>query len=206
MGADAATRTPGPGTAARSPRSAAPPGLHAQDPRDGQTGRTDILATNKLASALYLGFGATPERPANFARFVFLDSRAPASTRTGSEPPPTTSPCSTSTPAAPPRRPCPRRPLRAQPPIPSVVGTAQRAHPELRQQVLHHPIAGDLTVDFKSMTIGANPEQIFVTYTVEPSSPSQDALGLLASWTLSAHSTANSDESSRSEELRQAQE
>ncbi|WP_179228903.1 MmyB family transcriptional regulator [Parenemella sanctibonifatiensis] len=100
MGADAATRTPGPGTAARSPRSAAPPGLHAQDPRDGQTGRTDILATNKLASALYLGFGATPERPANFARFVFLDSRAPASTRTGSEPPPTTSPCSTSTPAA----------------------------------------------------------------------------------------------------------
>lgn len=56
------------------------------------------------------------------------------------------------------------------------------------------------------MTIGANPEQIFVTYTVEPSSPSQDALGLLASWTLSAHSTANSDESSRSEELRQAQE
>lgn len=86
------------------------------------------------------------------------------------------------------------------------MGTAQRAHPELRQQVLHHPIAGDLTVDFKSMTIGANPEQIFVTYTVEPSSPSQDALGLLASWTLSAHSTANSDESSRSEELRQAQE
>ncbi len=40
--------------------------------------RLDILATNLLARALFSELYAAPERPANFARFVFLDPRAEA--------------------------------------------------------------------------------------------------------------------------------
>lgn len=39
--------------------------------------RMDILATNRLGEALYLGFGTDQTRPPNMARFVFLDPRAP---------------------------------------------------------------------------------------------------------------------------------
>src|SRR6188472_2468203 len=38
--------------------------------------RLDILATNQLARALFSELYASPSRPANFARFVFLDPRA----------------------------------------------------------------------------------------------------------------------------------
>ena len=38
--------------------------------------RLDILATNPLGRALFSELYATPTRPANFARFVFLDPRA----------------------------------------------------------------------------------------------------------------------------------
>jgi len=40
--------------------------------------RLDILATNPLARALFSELYATPTRPANFARFCFLDPRAEA--------------------------------------------------------------------------------------------------------------------------------
>jgi len=38
--------------------------------------RLDILAANALAQALFSELYAAPTRPANFARFVFLDPRA----------------------------------------------------------------------------------------------------------------------------------
>ena len=38
--------------------------------------RLDILATNQLGRALFSELYAAPARPANFARFVFLDPRA----------------------------------------------------------------------------------------------------------------------------------
>jgi hypothetical protein len=40
--------------------------------------RLDILATNQLARALFSELYAAPTRPANFARFCFLDPRAEA--------------------------------------------------------------------------------------------------------------------------------
>jgi hypothetical protein len=41
-----------------------------------RNGRMDILATNKLGEALYSEILANPRRPANTARFCFLDPRA----------------------------------------------------------------------------------------------------------------------------------
>ena len=41
-----------------------------------QNGRLDVLAANRLGFALYSEMDLAPGRPANHARFVFLDSRA----------------------------------------------------------------------------------------------------------------------------------
>jgi len=57
----------------------------------------------------------------------------------------------------------------------------QRTHGAKR---LRHPLVGDLTVDYETLTLpGDNGTTIFA-YSTEPNSPSQRALTLLASWTL----------------------
>ena len=48
----------------------------SQVPAMIQGRRMDILATNPLGEALYLGFGVDGSQPRNMARFVFLDPRA----------------------------------------------------------------------------------------------------------------------------------
>ena len=47
----------------------------------------------------------------------------------------------------------------------------------------HHPIIGDLTVDFEAMELAADPGLTMFVYTAEPGSRSEQALNLLASWT-----------------------
>ena len=47
----------------------------------------------------------------------------------------------------------------------------------------HHPLVGDLTLDFESLDLPGDPGQTLLVYTAEPNSPSQQALNLLASWT-----------------------
>ena len=47
----------------------------------------------------------------------------------------------------------------------------------------HHPVVGDLTLNFESLELPADPGQVLLVYTAEPGSPSQQALNLLASWT-----------------------
>ena len=41
-----------------------------------QNGRLDVVATNRLGAALYSELYLDPQRPVNFAIFVFLDARA----------------------------------------------------------------------------------------------------------------------------------
>jgi transcriptional regulator with XRE-family HTH domain len=50
---------------------------------------------------------------------------------------------------------------------------------------LHHPVVGDLELEFESFALAGDPGQSLLTYTAEPSSPSQDALNVLASWAAS---------------------
>ncbi|MGW7054080.1 helix-turn-helix transcriptional regulator [Streptomyces sp. NPDC054887] len=47
---------------------------------------------------------------------------------------------------------------------------------------LHHPLVGDLTLSYETLTLPDDPEQCLVTFHAEPGSPSQDSLRLLASW------------------------
>lgn len=48
---------------------------------------------------------------------------------------------------------------------------------------LHHPLVGDLTVAFETLTPPGDPDTTVFIYTTEPGSPSRQAMDLLASWT-----------------------
>jgi hypothetical protein len=48
-------------------------------------------------------------------------------------------------------------------------------------QPFHHPLGGDLTLNYDALEIPADPGQTIITDTAEPNSPSQQALDLLAS-------------------------
>jgi hypothetical protein len=46
----------------------------------------------------------------------------------------------------------------------------------------HHPVVGELTLDFETLDLPGDPGQKMLMYSAEPGSPSQQALQLLASW------------------------
>jgi hypothetical protein len=47
---------------------------------------------------------------------------------------------------------------------------------------LHHPLVGELSLNFESFRMSGDSDQSLVTYHAEPGSPSAEALRLLASW------------------------
>lgn len=55
---------------------------------------------------------------------------------------------------------------------------------------LSHPVAGDLTFDWDSLTSTADPAQLLVIMTPEPGTPSHDGLRFLASWTVAPYGRA----------------
>lgn len=46
----------------------------------------------------------------------------------------------------------------------------------------HHPIVGELTLDFEMLDLAGDPGQRMLVYSAEPGSPSRERLDLLASW------------------------
>ena len=52
-------------------------------------------------------------------------------------------------------------------------------------KVYHHPIVGDLSLDFEALEISADTGLTLTAYSAEPGTSSADALALLASWTSS---------------------
>jgi len=49
-------------------------------------------------------------------------------------------------------------------------------------KTLHHPVVGDLVLDYEALELPGDPGQRILIYSAEPGSPSQQALDLLASW------------------------
>jgi transcriptional regulator with XRE-family HTH domain len=151
-----------------------------------RNGRLDILSANQLGYALYSPVFLDPVRPANLARFIFLDRRSTefygnwdgiAHDAVGSL-----------------RAEAGRDPYDRA--LTNLVGELSMRCEEFRVrwaahdvkyyrsgvQPFHHPLAGDLTLNYDALEIPADPGQTIVAYTAEPGSPSQQALNLLDSW------------------------
>ncbi|ONI75411.1 transcriptional regulator [Kribbella sp. ALI-6-A] len=155
--------------------------------------RTDVLAANRLARALFTDFDRMPPRERNYARWMLLSQEArdlfvdweqqarnaveTLRFYTGNAP--------------------------DDPEAQKLVGELSLASPEFRQwwsehhvhqrtfgaKRLHHPVVGELTVDYESLTFPGDPEQTLFVYTTAPDSPSRQALNLLASWSQSPSPT-----------------
>jgi transcriptional regulator with XRE-family HTH domain len=149
-------------------------------------GRLDLLSANNLGMALYSPIYADPARPANTARFVFLDSRATEFFRDYDK--------AASDTVALLRAEAGRDPYDRD--LSDLIGQLSTRSEEFRQRwaahnvrihtsgvkLLHHPVVGDLDLPFESFPLPADPSQSILTYTAEPGSPTHDALRLLASW------------------------
>jgi transcriptional regulator with XRE-family HTH domain len=170
------------------------PGLYQLlDALDGQPAlilgrRTDVLATNRMARALFADFDALRPGQRNYARWMFLDDTARElfvdwevqaraaveSLRLESG----TDPHDQNTIAL-------VADLRDQSPEFSRWWDEHRVYQRTYgAKRLRHPIVGDLTVDYETLTPPGDPDTTLYVYTTEPDSPSQRALDLLASWTL----------------------
>lgn len=151
-----------------------------------RNGRHDLLAANRLARAMYAPMLADPRRPANTARFVYLD---PASQeffvdweRAATDI------------AAILRSEAGRNPhdkalteLIGELSTRSEVFRTRWAAHNVRfhrtgKKKLHHPVVGTLDLDFEAMEFPSDPGLVLLVYTAAPDTPTADALKLLASW------------------------
>ena len=186
------------GTApARIPRATpsaqrARPGLHQLlDGLEAQPAmilgrRMDILASNRLARALFADFDALRPRERNYARWLFIDDAArelfvdwDVQARAAVE----------SLRFAAASDPDDR--LAAE-----LVAELTDRSREFRQwwiehrvyqrtfgsKRLRHPIVGQLTVEYETLTLPGDPDQTVFIYTTEPASASRQAMNLLVGW------------------------
>lgn len=155
--------------------------------------RMDILAWNPLAAALITDFAAIPEDHRNYVRIVFTDPSVRTLYPHWDQN----------------ARLCvaqlhmevardPRDPRLAQ-----LVGELSVLDTDFRRwwsdhQVavrsrgvkdFHHPIVGDLTLDWDSLSSTDDPEQQLISWSAEPGSPSAERLQLLASWAATQSTT-----------------
>jgi transcriptional regulator with XRE-family HTH domain len=148
--------------------------------------RLDILGGNALGYALYSEMFVGPVRPVNTARFVFLDPRARefyidwerAATDV----------------VAVLRSAAGRDPYDRS--LSDLVGELSTQSEAFRTRWathnvrfhlngiknFHHPVVGELSLNFERMDLAADPGLTIFTYTAEPGSRAEEALQLLGSW------------------------
>ncbi|MFC7326184.1 helix-turn-helix transcriptional regulator [Marinactinospora rubrisoli] len=146
--------------------------------------RLDILAGNKLASALYTDFGGRPYRERNMARYVFLDEQARSLFADWGR--------ATRDIVAALRLYAGRHP--DDPQLADLVQSLSRDSAEFHRlwadrnvishsrgaKHLRHPLAGDIFLDFEVLSVDEDPEQSLVVYSPDPSTASAEALAVLA--------------------------
>jgi transcriptional regulator with XRE-family HTH domain len=153
-----------------------------------RNGRRDILAANRLGYALYSELYLDPARPVNVARFVFLNPRARTLFLDW------TSAANDMVAAL--RAEAGKNPYDRE--LSVLVGELSTRSEEFAtrwaaQNVrfhrsgfkqIRHPIVGDLQLSYEAMDLPADPGLSLIVYSAEPSSTTEDALNLLASWTV----------------------
>ena len=152
--------------------------------------RHDMLAANRLARALYAPVLADPRRPANNARFVYLDPMAreffPDWERAADDI------------AAMLRSEAGSNPHDKQ--LIELVGELSTRSEEFRsrwaahnvrfhrtgRKCIHHPVVGTLDLNFEAMEFPAHPGLTLLAYTAAAGTPTADSLKMLASWAATA--------------------
>ena len=151
-----------------------------------QNARLDIFAANRLGYAVYSEMDLAPGRPANHARFVFLDPRAATFYADWDRAARET--------AAILRSAAGRDPYDRD--LSDLVGElatqsdAFRTHWAAHNvrfhatavKHFHHPVVGELSLNFNRLDIAADHGLTLFTYAAEPGSRSEEALSLLGSW------------------------
>ena len=148
--------------------------------------RHDFLAGNRLGYALYSDMFTDPVRPANNARFVFLNERSktffPDWERAADD---IVAMLRTEAGVNPYDR-----------DLSDLIGELSTRSETFRTRWaahnvrfhrtgvkrLHHPEVGDLELSYEAMELSSDPGLTFLAYTAEPGSPSADGLKLLATW------------------------
>jgi transcriptional regulator with XRE-family HTH domain len=148
--------------------------------------RHDMLAANTLARALYAPLLADPRRPANNARFIYLDPAAkdffPDWNRAADDI------------AAMLRSEAGRNPYDKS--LTELIGELSTRSRDFRTRwaahnvrfhrtgtkIINHPVVGRLDLTFEALEFPAHPGLTLLVYTATADSPTGDALKLLASW------------------------
>ena len=157
--------------------------------------RHDMLAANRMARALYAQLLADPRRPANNARFVYLDPAARDFFADWER--------SADDIAAMLRSEAGRNPRDKQ--LIELIGelstrsedfrTRWAAHNVRFHQTGHkrfrHPVVGTLDLNFEAIEFPAHPGLTMVVYTAAAATPAADNLKLLASWAATAEQTGD---------------
>ncbi|WP_406390703.1 helix-turn-helix domain-containing protein [Streptomyces sp. NBC_00887] len=148
--------------------------------------RMDVIAWNSLAATLVTDFGKVPEKQRNYVRILFTD---PAMRTLYADWETVARTC-----VAQLRMEAAKYP--DDPRLTALVGELSVQDPDFRQwwaahqvttlgvgtKALHHPIAGELSLDWDTLTATTDPDQQLVVWTAEPGTPSHDGLRILASW------------------------
>jgi transcriptional regulator with XRE-family HTH domain len=157
--------------------------------------RHDMLAANRLARALYAPVLADPRRPANNARFVYLDPAAREFFADWER--------AADDIAAMLRSEAGSNPHDKQ--LVELIGELSTRSEEFRvrwaahnvrfhrtgHKRLHHPVAGTLDLDFEAMEFPAHPGLTLLAYTAAAGTPTADSLKMLASWAATAEQTGD---------------
>jgi transcriptional regulator with XRE-family HTH domain len=152
--------------------------------------RHDILAANRLARALYAPVLADPRRPANNARFIYLDPAAREFFADWDR--------AADDIAAMLRSEAGSNPHDKQ--LVELIGELSTRSEEFRgrwaahnvrfhrtgRKTIHHPVIGTLDLDFEAMEFPAHPGLTLLAYTAAAGTPTADSLKMLASWAATA--------------------
>jgi transcriptional regulator with XRE-family HTH domain len=157
--------------------------------------RHDMLAANRLARALYAPVLADPRRPANNARFTYLDPAAREFFADWDR--------AADDIAAMLRSEAGSNPHDKQ--LVELIGELSTRSEDFRtrwaahnvrfhrtgHKRLHHPVVGALDLDYEAMEFPAHPGLTLLTYTAAAGTPTADSLKMLASWAATAEQSGD---------------
>ncbi|MFD3377564.1 MULTISPECIES: helix-turn-helix domain-containing protein [unclassified Streptomyces] len=160
--------------------------------------RMDVIAWNPLAAALITDFGKVTEKHRNYVRILFTDPmmrRLYADWKSVAR-----------TAVAQLRMEAAKYP--DDPRLTALVGELSVQDADFRKwwaahhvatlsvgtKVLHHPVAGELSLDWDTLSASTDPDQQLVVWTAEVGSSTHDGLRILASWAAARQPSADTAE------------